>query len=107
LSFDINTVSQIQQGPTCGLVALSMAASAILGQSLISEGDMTSLLHLAQELQISHQGEIFSVDYITRLATEFYHLKAEVRENMLRNPEELFACLLHRWPVLVPYPIIT
>ena len=78
----------------------------MISPGFVTEGDVTPLLHLAQKLQISRQGEIFSVDYITRLATGFYHLNVEVQENMLRNPEEVFTCLLHKWPVLVPYPSI-
>ncbi|KAE9547872.1 hypothetical protein FO519_008917 [Halicephalobus sp. NKZ332] len=65
--------SKLQQGPTCGFVALFLAASA--GGIVIEEDDevdVSDMMAWARMLKFTKGGEMFSAEWLMRIGNEFY-----------------------------------
>ncbi|XP_050711097.1 UPF0692 protein C19orf54-like isoform X3 [Eriocheir sinensis] len=89
----------IQQGPQCGLVALSMA-SQVFPQTV----EVEELLAAGRAQGITQHGEMFSATKLARLAEKTVSgLQAEVRRDVLSSPATLLQLLLQGDLVLVPY----
>jgi len=67
--------SKIQQGPTCGFVALFLASDAA---GLVKEEedgvDVADMLAWARMLGFTKGGEMFSAEWLARIGNEFYKL---------------------------------
>ena len=73
----------IQNGPMCGLVALTMAYTMLGGgyQCIKGIGDEAHpevLLRLVKECGMSKNGEIFAVEFLEKVARDQLHCQAEV-----------------------------
>jgi hypothetical protein len=92
----------LQQGPVCGLVALSMAGSLLGGKSV----DVDMILAEAGRRGYSRRGEMFSVDHMKELALHFY---PDCEYRVLRTTEAqdvwgtLVSCLVDGGVLLFPY----
>ncbi|XP_041354360.1 UPF0692 protein C19orf54-like [Gigantopelta aegis] len=64
----------LQNGPACGIVALAMSAS-LLGKPHIKT---QHIFNRSRELNVSKQGELFSVEYMKTLAQDTLHCPAMV-----------------------------
>ncbi|XP_037499676.1 UPF0692 protein C19orf54 homolog [Rhipicephalus sanguineus] len=88
----------LQDGPQCGLVALSMASQLLQDQPVSVE----ALFETAKSLQFTKKGEMFSVENMKTLAeaclqgTRTKIVRSEHREDIVRH-------LLEGKPVLIPY----
>lgn len=88
----------LQDGPQCGLVALSMASQLLQDDPVSVE----ALFEVAKSLQFTKKGEMFSVENMKTLAEVCLRgprakiLRSERREGIIRS-------LLDRKPVLIPY----
>ncbi|XP_071079323.1 actin maturation protease-like [Haliotis cracherodii] len=63
----------IQKGPLCGMVALAMAAHLLSKQDVSAE----SILEKSKSKKYSHQGELFSADWVIHLARDMLRCDAE------------------------------
>ena len=96
----------IQEGPMCGLVALTMAAKL-----LQSEGDSLpparvhpeNLLTSARHLSVSKQGEMFSVSGMLKVATERLKCQGAVVTSRSLSPRAVMEALVGGKAVLFPY----
>ncbi|MPC08027.1 UPF0692 protein C19orf54 [Portunus trituberculatus] len=89
----------IQQGPQCGLVALSMA-SQVFPQTV----EVEELLETGRAMGFTRHGEMFSTTALAQLAEKtVIGLQAEVRRDVLSSPATLLQLLLQGDLVLVPY----
>ncbi|XP_070378317.1 actin maturation protease [Dermacentor albipictus] len=90
----------LQEGPQCGLVALSMA-SQLLQDHPVS---VDTLFGKAKSLQFTKKGEMFSVGNMKALAETCLQNPCSkiVRSNHLQR-EELIRHLLEGKPALIPY----
>ena len=108
----------LQNGPMCGLVALSMASQQLPRPQPQPQGptlrawedgcDPESLLERARDLGMSRHGELFSAEWMLQLATEsikFHHCSGKVcrAEELLGSPLALIDSLLSGRALLVPY----
>lgn len=95
LCYNLPTVSRLQEGPQCGLVALAMA------------GEDTSLeLVVAEALDRGYtkQGEMFSVENMAELARVVLDREVKVVEShLLLDTHFLISRLTQGRPLLVPY----
>lgn len=93
----------IQNGPMCGLVALTMAY-AMLGGSYTEDSDDKAhpefLLRVVKELGMSKNGEIFAVEYLEHIVRVQLHCQAEVVD--LASVDVLDVVLQGK-ALLVPY----
>lgn len=99
------TRPQLQQGPQCGLVALSIAANHLSAYQLTDVAP-DSLQKLAVEKGFSKQGEMFSVDNMACLARSVLGSLVEVRiENVevLATDTFLWTAFRNKDLFLVPY----
>ncbi|WKY11859.1 hypothetical protein Q1695_003436 [Nippostrongylus brasiliensis] len=69
---EVNPV--LQNGPQCGLVALSMA-SQLLG---VEAKSIAEILEMAKMLGFTVQGEMFSGEWLKKLASSLWPLRSEV-----------------------------
>ncbi|XP_064104165.1 mucin-2-like [Macrobrachium nipponense] len=88
----------IQMGPQCGLVALSMAS-----QVFPETKEVADLLKEAREQKFTSHGEMFSSENMARLANDINGMEATVRRDVLCNPKILLELLIHGNLILVPY----
>uniref|UniRef100_A0A0A9Z061 Actin maturation protease n=2 Tax=Lygus hesperus TaxID=30085 RepID=A0A0A9Z061_LYGHE len=92
---------QLQVGPTCGLLALSLVAN------LVRPTTVNKLLHIAQAKGFTKQGEIFSALNMSLLAEEVLGEYCDVRlhqHDMLSCcPDSVWDLLLSHNIFLVPY----
>ena len=95
----------IQNGPMCGLVALTMASSLLQGEET---AEMTSdevhpevLLQLAKERGVSKNGEIFAVEFLRNLAKE--QLRNCTAEVVSLELVDVLDIVLNSKALLVPY----
>uniref|UniRef100_A0A914P911 Actin maturation protease n=1 Tax=Panagrolaimus davidi TaxID=227884 RepID=A0A914P911_9BILA len=64
----------LQQGPTCGFVALILAARAVgLEPEEKDQIDITDVIAWARMCQFTKGGEMFSAEWLSRIGKEFYH----------------------------------
>ena len=99
---DINPV--IQDGPMCGLVALSMASQLLHESQMIAANcHPDTLLNFAKESGFSKQGEMFSVDYMLQIAK--HHMDCCGRSTHVHSldPNMVILSILQREAILVPY----
>ncbi|XP_068221698.1 mucin-2-like [Palaemon carinicauda] len=88
----------IQMGPQCGLVALSMAS-----QVFPETKEIADLLKEAKEHKFTSHGEMFSSENMAKLANEINGMEAVVRRDVLCNPKILLELLIQGNLILVPY----
>jgi len=86
----------IQQGPQCGLVALSMAAES-LGLSV----DIELLFNKAKQMGITKQGEMFRATDLCKLANCF-NIHSVSSEGILNNSEVILDLLNCGKVLLIP-----
>ncbi|KAH6926295.1 hypothetical protein HPB50_016478 [Hyalomma asiaticum] len=90
----------LQDGPQCGLVALSMA-SQLLQDHPVS---VDALFEMAKSLQFTKKGEMFSVENMKTLAEACLQgLCAEIVCDEHRQKGQVIKHLLKGKPVLIPY----
>ena len=72
--------SVIQNGPMCGLVALTMASAILSSPPLPTSSEVHPevLLQLAKERGVSKNGEIFDVEFLKEIAQDCLHCHADV-----------------------------
>ncbi|CAL4063655.1 unnamed protein product [Meganyctiphanes norvegica] len=88
----------IQQGPQCGMVALSMATQ-IFSETM----DVDPIVKIAKDRGFTAHGEMFSSEKMAELANEISGIEATVRRDVLSNPKMLLETLLQGDLILVPY----
>ncbi|KAJ8670222.1 hypothetical protein QAD02_001481 [Eretmocerus hayati] len=89
----------LQDGPQCGLVALSMASQCKDGSVSVEQ-----LFQTARDCGFTRHGELFSVDFMETLSKKHlqrYH--SEIVENLKHDPNSLFQLLSCGILVLIPY----
>ncbi|XP_065511307.1 actin maturation protease [Caloenas nicobarica] len=92
----------IQDGPQCGLVALSMAASLLFPTHGVQLGQ---LVRAAQERGFTHRGEMFSAADMAALARDVFPCHPELLSGGLEGPNlpRILQHLISGLPLLVPY----
>ncbi|KAI8847432.1 hypothetical protein BC829DRAFT_246642 [Chytridium lagenaria] len=69
----------LQEGPSCGLVALEMASAYLGSSKLALKGrDLPYLLQIARANDYTRKGEMFTADHLSTLALNVYGMKSEV-----------------------------
>ena len=92
----------IQNGPMCGLVALTMAAAALSSSPASDEVHPERLLQLAKEHGFSKNGEIFDVQFLKEIAKECLHCRTTDVVNL--ESVDIVSTILQRGQCLiVPY----
>lgn len=88
----------LQDGPQCGLVALAMCTNG-------NQNDvLKSIFESAKQKKFTYNGEIFSVQYMAKLAKEFIkNCTVDIFEGDL-NSDFIEDFLLNSGLILVPYP---
>ncbi|KAJ3301217.1 hypothetical protein HDU76_005805 [Blyttiomyces sp. JEL0837] len=98
----------LQKGPTCGLVAVVVAAkffqktfleTNLTDDRVLESHEPSKLLALAQKNGFTWKGEMFSAQHLADIATQAYGLKAEVatwdsHEQILRHLDQGGLCLV-------------
>ena len=97
LVYDVNPV--IQQGPMCGLVALSIASQLLNGMAYPPD----RLLARAKDMGYSKQGEMFSALNLLDLAHRELHCTGAVLQTNSVSVHELLMALTEGKAVVVPY----
>ncbi|ESO86175.1 hypothetical protein LOTGIDRAFT_235539 [Lottia gigantea] len=98
LSFGQTVKPIIQKGPQCGMVALAMAAQLMNKPEVSAE----KIFITAKMKNFTKQGEIFSAEYISRLAHQVLNCHSEVVE-MVNGKKGILQQLLRGSVLLVPY----
>jgi hypothetical protein len=99
LVYNLHTNQLLQEGPQCGLVALTQALHVLYPRQPCVDQVQAKAL----ELGFTKQGEMFSVDYMAQLAEDL-GLSAEVSPVMpLVNADWLLSRLTAQYLLLVPY----
>ena len=89
------TTPRLQEGPQCGLVALTMAGDNI---------DLEEVVRIAKERGYTKQGEMFSVEDMASLARTVLDREVEVVEtSQLLDSLQVMSRLSQGRAVLVPY----
>ena len=103
LSFVVHNIKPVvQNGPMCGLVALSMASQLLhcgCGQSCHPE----SVLQFAREERFSLQGEVFSVEYMMEIAKRQIGCEGKVVPTDSVDFGAVVSALTKGHSILVPY----
>ena len=103
LCFSNPTSPILQEGPQCGLVALTVAINAI---SKEQQKSVATVFELARERGFSNHGEMFSVDSMASLAEELVPEECKVsivESTKLEETSWLVDALLDGCLMLVPY----
>lgn len=90
----------IQVGPTCGLVAISMASKLVHGQ-IVEQASPTELLLKARQLKYTKQGEIFSAENLLKLSLD--HLQCSGTLISFDNANTVVSLILKRSTIIFPY----
>lgn len=93
----------IQNGPMCGLVALTMAYTMLGGcctRANDHEAHPEVLLQVVKEREMSKNGEIFAVEYLEGVARDHLRCQAEV---VKLASVDVFDIILQGKALLVPY----
>ncbi|XP_028398548.1 UPF0692 protein C19orf54 homolog [Dendronephthya gigantea] len=93
----------LQDGPTCGLVALKLAANILRISQHESTNEIEDLLKVAQVLGFTNHGEMFSAQDMGLLAKKYYKLNFEVDNNGLDDYGKLIEHLCKGYSVVFPY----
>ncbi|KAL6267162.1 UPF0692 protein CG33108 [Pogonomyrmex barbatus] len=89
----------LQDGPQCGLVALSMAS-----QEYTKPVSVNQLLAEARVRGFTQHGEVYSVDFMGTLAAEYLpDHKPDILVDLQQCPDTLTHALAHGAMVLIPY----
>ncbi|KAH9508511.1 hypothetical protein Btru_055389 [Bulinus truncatus] len=93
----------LQNGPRCGLVALSMASELTNSQPVSTE----QIFQKAQDRGYSKQGEMFTAQGLEKLCTLFLTCRVRhIQSNEDEKLRNLICSFLKKNLVLIPYPII-
>eukprot|EP00118_Oscarella_pearsei_P011118 m.72221 g.72221 ORF g.72221 m.72221 type:complete len:166 (+) comp35788_c0_seq2:166-663(+) len=112
LVWNTETVPIIQEGPTCGIVALCSACQSLSANpqerpskssKFTDSSNCLELLQLARELGYTRHGEMFSVYHLSDLAAKYFRCKAEIVSCPLRDPKKLIEEMLCGKIYLIPY----
>uniref|UniRef100_T1J5T9 Actin maturation protease n=1 Tax=Strigamia maritima TaxID=126957 RepID=T1J5T9_STRMM len=90
----------IQNGPTCGLVALQMATQLFHPNRVPA---IDEILTTAQNEGYTIQGEMFSASDMSRLARKLLHCETSVLNDGLASRHAIVQHILRGDPILVPY----
>lgn len=99
----------LQDGPTCGLIALKLAADILkTSGSLASlpttgENEIAELLQLSKESCFTYWGEMFSAKDMVSLARMYYGMNYQVGSSGLEDYMKVVNHIVQGYPVLVPY----
>ncbi|GFT11263.1 UPF0692 protein C19orf54 homolog [Nephila pilipes] len=103
---DINIVSfckpvqpVIQEGPCCGIVALSMASQFFSDKYKTSE----EILASAKLAKFTKRGEMFSAFNMATLSSSLIDCEASVINNLSQNSQDILHNVCLGYPVLIPY----
>ncbi|GIY32216.1 UPF0692 protein C19orf54 homolog [Caerostris darwini] len=94
--YRLNSNPVIQEGPCCGIVALSMASQFF--NRIVSPSE---ILIAAKALNFTKSGEMFSAYNMAKLASSLISCEASVINNL--SPYEILNHIADGWPVLIPY----
>lgn len=89
----------LQDGPSCGLVALSMASQFFDGKRCNAD----KILAKAKSMRFTKNGEMFSARNMAILAESLLGCKATVVSDVFENKREILSCICRGCPVLFPY----
>lgn len=89
----------LQEGPSCGLVALSMASQFFDGKRCTAQ----EILAGAKSLRFTKNGEMFSACNMAILAESLLGCKATVVSDVFENKKDVLSCISRGFPVLFPY----
>nr|XP_027201236.1 UPF0692 protein C19orf54 homolog [Dermatophagoides pteronyssinus] len=92
--------SIIQNGPTCGLVALKMSLTLIDNEMDI---DIGKLYQKARSYGYTKFGEMFSVENMVKFISNEFLLTVEHCYDLERSMFDVVRHLCYRQPILVPY----
>ncbi|XP_055948278.1 actin maturation protease-like isoform X1 [Argiope bruennichi] len=91
-------VPVIQDGPCCGIVALSMAS-----QFFSKNIDADKILATAKNSKFTNKGEMFSTYNMATLSTTMLDCEACIVSNLFQHKSDILKSLANGWPVLIPY----
>ncbi|GFS32342.1 UPF0692 protein C19orf54 homolog [Trichonephila inaurata madagascariensis] len=89
----------IQEGPCCGIVALSMASQFFPNKHKTAE----EILATAKLLEFTKSGEMFSAFNMATLASSVIGCEASVISNLSQNSRDILHNICLGYPVLIPY----
>nr|XP_015914982.2 UPF0692 protein C19orf54 homolog [Parasteatoda tepidariorum] len=89
--------SIIQEGPSCGIVALSMASQ------FFNNIDTSDILACAKKFNFSRSGEVFSAYNMSELASLLLDCDAFVINDLKNNVHMILSHICKGLPVLMPY----
>jgi len=103
LTINIQTPTQMQDGPNCGLVALNIAGQYYLKRvtQKMKDDDVEKIFALAKSLGYTEKGEMFSAANLAQLAQDYFHLKTDLEHSF--NANKLLQHLLCGHLCLIPY----
>ncbi|GBN32311.1 UPF0692 protein C19orf54 [Araneus ventricosus] len=87
-----------QEGPCCGIVALSMAS-----QFFNKNVNADKILAAAKNSKFTNKGEMFSAYNMATLSTTLLDCEAFVVSDLFRHKSDILINLANGWPVLIPY----
>lgn len=90
----------VQVGPTCGLVAISMASILVHGE-IIEQASPSELLLKARQLNYTKHGEIFSAENLLKLSVE--QLQCTGMLITFDNVDMIVSLVLKGNPIIFPY----
>ena len=95
----------IQRGPTCGLVALTMAARLLKCDQTVSQARThpEALLDFARSQGISKHGEMFSACWMLRVAREQLKCRGALHPTRSLSPRAVMEALVAGKAILFPY----
>ncbi|GFQ82100.1 UPF0692 protein C19orf54 homolog [Trichonephila clavata] len=99
VSFCKPVLPVIQEGPCCGIVALSMASQFFPNRHKTVE----EILAAAKLLEFTKKGEMFSAFNMATLASSVIGCEASVISNLSSNSHDILLNICRGYPVLVPY----
>lgn len=89
--------SILQEGPQCGLIALAMYLK-------LAKQEVHELFKIAQSLNFTFNGEMFSAEDMCTLTKKYTDKKVEVYSGNLSS-NQIIEFLLNQGILLVPYPL--
>ena len=90
----------VQVGPSCGLVAISMASKLVRGQ-IVEQASPGELLLKARQLKYTKEGEIFSAENLLKLSLE--NLQCSGTLISFDSANVIVSLILKRDAILFPY----
>lgn len=99
LSYYQQVVPVLQEGPQCGIVALSMASQVLCESPVCSE----TIYEAAKSHYFTIQGEMFSVEWMHKTASQYLQCRCTLIKDAVQQREYLVKCLQEGAVLLVPY----